>query len=50
MINVFHLWISQAIFCTGKVSKASRGFCSPQAHSPGDAFDISQLSFHDYYQ
>ncbi|CAK7339596.1 unnamed protein product [Dovyalis caffra] len=33
-------WI---IFHTGKVSKASSGFRSPQTDSPGDAFDISQL-------
>ncbi|KAG6766790.1 hypothetical protein POTOM_027964 [Populus tomentosa] len=28
------LWISQIVFCTGKVEKASCGFCSPQTDSP----------------
>ena len=32
------LWIWQAIFNTGKVEKASYGFCSPQTDSPGDAY------------
>ena len=29
----------QIILYTGKVSKASRGFCSPQADSSGTVFD-----------